>query len=90
MSHRLKNRYKVTRTLISVAMYNSYLDGFISTQPLILTSDLTRRKVRKSEEKEAEVHYVDKQRGIAVVLEGEGKDLKGKGSFNTGMVLSVV
>ena len=50
---------------------------------------MTRRKVRKSEEKEAEVHYVDKQRGIAVVLEGEGKDLKGKGSFNTGMVLIV-
>ena len=87
MSHRLKNRYKVTHTLISVAMYNSYLDGYIY---VILTPDLTRRKVRKSEEKEAEVHYVDKQRGIAVVLEGEGKDLKGKGSFNTGMVLIVV
>ena len=26
----------------------------------------------------ASVQYVDKQRGIAVVLEGEGGDLKGK------------
>ena len=43
---------------------------------------MTRRKVKKSEVTDGDVQYVDKQRGIAVVLEGEGGDLKG----NTGKV----
>ena len=37
-----------------------------------------RRKEKKPDDGEMDVQYVDKQRGIAVVLQGEGGDLKGE------------
>ena len=58
---------------------NSFL---LIINPICLNIYILRRKAQKLTGEEAaalgSVQYVDKARGIAVVLEGEGGDLKGK------------
>ena len=55
---------------------------FTHYKSLCLNIYIVRRKAQKLTGEEAaalgSVQYVDKARGIAVVLEGEGGDLKGK------------
>ena len=58
---------------------NSFL---LIINPICLNIYIVRRKAQKLTGEEAaalgSVQYVDKARGIAVVLEGEGGDLKGE------------